>query len=146
MSSIIDGDTIVVSFGAGETEPVRLLGIDTPESVDPSRPVQCYGSEATARLTELIPPGTPILVEVDAEARDHYGRLLAYVYRADDSVFVNAALLSEGFADLSIYEPNTTHRAELRRAAQRARTADAGLWSACGGPDVAIDPPLPTAG
>jgi len=140
VESIVDGDTIRVSFGSS-SEPVRLLGIDTPESVDPSRPVQCFGVEATDRITELIPPGTELRLEVDREPRDQYGRLLAYVYRASDDLFVNSSLLVDGFAALSIYPPNDTYREQLEQLAQRAHTANVGFWSACGGADVPVDPP-----
>ena len=140
VESIVDGDTIRVSFGSS-SEPVRLLGIDTPESVDPARPVQCFGVEATDRITELIPPGTELRLEIDREARDQYGRLLAYVYRASDDLFVNSSLLVDGFAALSIYPPNDTYRAQLERVAQTAHTANVGFWSACGGADVPVDPP-----
>ena len=138
LESIVDGDTVVIDFG-GEHEVVRLLGIDTPESVDPNRPVQCFGAEAAARLAELAPVGTTVRLERDVEARDRYGRLLAYLYV--DHVFVNEALLAEGFAELAIYEPNTSQQATLVRAETRARTAVTGLWAACGGADVPVDPP-----
>lgn len=138
VASIVDGDTVVIDFGNGN-ETVRLLGIDTPESVDPSRPVQCYGAEATARLAELAPPGTTVRLERDVEARDRYGRLLAYLFV--DEVFVNEVLLAEGFAALAVIAPNDTHRVALARAEMRARTVEAGLWAACGGADVPVDPP-----
>ena len=140
---MVDGDTIVIEVG-GATERLRLLGIDTPESVDPTRPVQCFGPEASARLAELLPPGTPIRVERDTEARDRYGRLLGYVHRADDDLFVNEALLRDGYADLLVMEPNTAYTDALRTALTAARTANAGLWGVCGGADVALDPPPPT--
>lgn len=140
VESIVDGDTIRVSFGSS-SEPVRLLGIDTPESVDPTRPVQCFGAEATDRITDLIPPGTELRLEVDREPRDQYGRLLAYVYRASDNLFVNSSLLRDGFAALSLYPPNDTYREQLEQAARRAQTANVGFWSACGGADVPVDPP-----
>ena len=86
--AVSDGDTIDVDFG-GEVEPVRLLGIDTPETHHPTRPVECYGAEASARTAELLPEGTEVHLVRDVEARDRYGRLLAYVYRAEDDLFVN---------------------------------------------------------
>ncbi len=140
IAEIIDGDTIIIDFGTGNSETVRLLGIDTPETSDPTRPQQCFGAEATARLTELLAPGTLVAVERDVEARDRYGRLLAYVFRSHDQLLVNEQLLLEGYADLSIYEPNSTYRKRLTDAVTTARTAGAGLWTACGGPDVALDP------
>ena len=119
-----------------------MLGIDTPESVDPNRPQQCFGVEATTRLRELLPVGTRVRLEVDVEARDRYGRLLAYVFTGD--LMVNETLLAEGYGALSIYEPNSTYRRSLTAAESRARTRLAGLWSACEGPDEPVDPPWPT--
>ena len=140
VDEIIDGDTIVVTFTNGVSERLRLLGIDTPETRDPSRPVQCFGAEATNRLTELISPGTAVYLERDVEARDQYGRLLAYVFRSSDGVMVNELLIREGYGDLSIYEPNTAYLDVLDHAVTEARTANLGLWDKCGGPDVALDP------
>ena len=140
VDEIVDGDTIVVSFSTGVTERIRLLGIDTPETSDPTRPVQCFGAEATERLTELLSPGTPVRLERDVEARDQYGRLLAYVFRSSDGVMVNEVLVREGYGDLSIYEPNTAYRDLLHHAVTEARTGNAGLWHVCGGADVALDP------
>ena len=131
----------MVSFGGRTHETVRLLGIDTPETVDPSRPEQCFGKQASDFLRSLIPAGTTVVVERDVEARDHFGRLLGYVFRAEDHLFVNQVLLEHGFADLSIYEPNSTYETRLNAAVVAARTRNIGLWSACGGADVAIDPP-----
>lgn len=137
---VVDGDTIVVRFSTGAEERVRLLGIDTPETIDPSRPVQCFGSQATEALSLLLPAGTPLRLERDVEARDRYGRLLGYIFRADDDLFVNTELLRGGFADLSIYPPNEAYRSELTAAVTAARTSAAGLWSACGGADVPLNP------
>lgn len=138
---VIDGDTIVVMFPTGNAETVRLLGVDTPETVDPTRPKQCFGAEASAFVAALIPPGTQIRLERDLEPRDRYGRLLAYVFRADNGQFVNAELLEHGMADLSIYSPNDGYADVLRAKLRQAKTTSAGLWNVCGGPDVAIDPP-----
>jgi len=135
--SVVDGDTIVIEV-AGQEEVVRLLGIDTPETVDPNRPEQCFGAEASARLTSLLSSASDIVIERDVEARDQYGRLLAYV-RAD-GVLINELLLREGLADLAIYEPNEAYRPRLEAAEIGARTAAAGLWGECGGPDVPLDP------
>ena len=76
----------------------RLLGIDTPETVHPERPVECFGPEASARTAALVPPGTAVRLERDVEARDRYDRVLVYVFRAADGLFVNRALVEEGYA------------------------------------------------
>ena len=131
---VIDGDTVSVRLG-GADEQVRLIGIDTPESVDPRAPVECFGTEASARTAALLPPGTEVRLVRDVEARDRYGRLLAYLYRADDDTFVNLALAEEGYASVLTYPPNVAHTAEFVAAVAAARQAGRGLWSACGGPD-----------
>jgi micrococcal nuclease len=127
---VVDGDTIVVRLGGGE-ETVRLVGIDTPETVDPRRPVGCFGTEASRRTKALLPVGTRLRLERDVEARDRYGRVLAYVYRADDHTFVNLALAEEGFAEPLTIPPNVTHASRFAAAAAAARAAGRGLWGAC---------------
>jgi micrococcal nuclease len=136
---IVDGDTVTVDVGGAE-ETVRLLGIDTPETVHPTRPVECFGAEASARLAELIPPGSVVRLERDLEARDHYGRLLLYLYRADDDLFVNLAMVAGGHATTLHVEPNGAHRQALAAAEVDARASRSGLWAACGGPGVPVDP------
>jgi micrococcal nuclease len=131
----VDGDTIRVRVGR-RVEPVRLLGIDTPETKDPRKPVQCFGKEASARTAALLPRGTPLRLVRDVEGRDRYARLLAYVYRATDGLFVNLALVQEGYAVTLTYPPNVAHAGEFVAAAARARSAGLGLWSRCGGPGV----------
>ena len=129
---IIDGDTVVADIG-GHEDHVRLIGIDTPETHKPGTPVECYGPEASAHLAELIPPGTRLRLERDRESRDLYGRLLAYVYRESDGMFVELAMVSDGYAGPLAIAPNTTHRAEIHAAVDTARAAHRGLWGACGG-------------
>ena len=140
ISSVIDGDTVVIRFAPGVEERVRLLGIDTPETVDPNRPVQCFGAEASAHLRALLPPETSVRLERDIEARDHFGRLLAYIYREQDDLFVNLDLIAQGMADVTFYEPNITYRSEFNTSLVTAKTRAIGLWGSCGGPDVPLDP------
>lgn len=129
---VIDGDTIEVAFGA-HTEHVRLIGIDTPETKHPTKPVGCYGPEASAHTAELLPPGTPVDLERDREERDVYGRLLAYVVRRSDRLFVNLDLVREGFAEVLTIAPNTGHTRAFAAAAAEARQEGRGLWTACSG-------------
>jgi micrococcal nuclease len=136
---VVDGDTVQVRLGGGH-HTVRLIGIDTPETVDQRRPVQCYGHEASDHTAALLPPGTPVELVLDAEARDDYGRLLAYVYRSADGAFVNLDLAAGGYADALRIEPNTAFAADIAAAVAGARAAGRGLWGTCGGPDVALDP------
>ena len=106
---------------------------DTPETHKPGTAVECYGPEASAHLSQLIPAGSEVRLERDRESRDVYGRLLAYVYRASDGLFLELEMLQAGFAGPLAIAPNTTHRAELDHAADRARADGRGLWAACGG-------------
>ncbi len=125
---VSDGDTITVRFG-DRSERVRILGADTPEVVDPRKPVQCYGPEASAHTKARLAPGTLVSLETDAEVRDKYGRLLAYVYvggaRYDDE------LLRLGFARLLIIAPNGVHARAMLGAELEARAAHRGLWGVC---------------
>jgi len=130
---VIDGDTIVVDI-EGVEEHVRLIGIDTPETKKPDHPVECFGPEASARLGELLPPGTAVRLERDAEARDQYGRLLAYVFRLGDDQFVEEVMLREGMGAVLDIAPNSAYRSRLGEAAADAKSARRGLWAACGGP------------
>ena len=132
---VIDGDTIVVRIG-GRDENVRILGIDTPETHKPDTPVECYGPEASQRMAALLPVGKTVRLVRDIEARDRYGRLLAYVYRDDDGLFVDLSMVTEGYAGTLAIPPNLAHRAELDAAASQAQLAGRGLWQACGGNHV----------
>jgi len=128
--AVIDGDTVDVRI-AGRAERVRLIGVDTPETVHPNKPVECYGPEASARLSELLPPGTEIDLAGDVEERDRYGRLLAYVLRRTDDLFVNLALVAEGYAGILPLPPNTAFAADLEAAEAAARAARLGRWGSC---------------
>jgi micrococcal nuclease len=132
---VVDGDTIVVHIG-GRDENVRLLGIDTPETHKPDTPVECYGPEASDRMAALLPRGTTVRLVRDVEARDRYGRLLAYVYRDSDGLFIDVTMVSEGYAGTLAIPPNLAHRGEFDTAATAAQTARRGLWQACGGNHV----------
>ena len=129
---VVDGDTVQVDID-GQREKLRLIGIDTPETVKPDTPVQCFGPEASAFTKQLLPEGTAVRVERDVEARDDYGRLLGYVYRADDGLFVNLEIVAQGYASLLTFPPNVAHVDEFVAAARAAERANLGLWSACSG-------------
>jgi micrococcal nuclease len=130
VTAVVDGDTIVVRVH-GHNEHVRLIGIDTPETVAPSKPVMCFGKEASAETASLLAPGTPVQLVRDVEGRDDYGRLLAYVYRIPDGLFVNLRLAEDGFADALPISPNTAHADAFRAAVASARAGRRGLWGAC---------------
>lgn len=127
---IVDGDTLDIDLD-GRVERVRLIGIDTPETKKPGEPVECYGPEATRHLTDLLPPGSEVVVQRDIEARDDYGRLLLYVFRHGDELFVNGDLVERGFARTLEIPPNTSFSRTLRLLSARAETAKIGLWNAC---------------
>lgn len=127
VTRVVDGDTIEVALEDG-TEDVRYIGIDTPESVAPDQPVECFGehaSDVNARLVE----GKDVRLVFDAERRDQYGRLLAYVYVADG--LVNAELVRRGLARTLTIPPNTRHADRFARLEQRAGNAGRGLWGKC---------------
>jgi micrococcal nuclease len=131
---VIDGDTIEVSVG-GTEEDVRYIGVDTPETVKPGAPVDCYGPQASAANHRLV-EGRTVRLVFDRERRDAYGRLLAYVYaraggEAGKPLFVNAALVRGGYARTLEIAPNTAHAPELRRLEARSGRAGRGLWGAC---------------
>lgn len=135
---VVDGDTIDVMVG-GRRETVRLIGIDTPESVAPTRPVQCFGKEASLHLEAMLPVGTEITLVRDVEARDVYQRLLGYVVRSGDGLFVNLELVAAGYAAVLNYPPNDHYAEVLSRAEADAVAAGRGLWGQCGGPDVPLE-------
>jgi micrococcal nuclease len=124
---------------SGAVERVRILGIDTPEVVDPRRPIQCFGPEASARTKELLPPGRAVFLEPDPtqDERDRYGRRLAHVFVEVPAeghgapANVGAALIAEGYARHYVYQRTpTVHGSEYAAAEATARATGAGLWSA----------------
>ena len=129
VTRVVDGDTIHVSLG-GRDETVRYIGMDTPESVKPGTPVQCYAKKASAENDRLV-EGRRVRLRFDAERRDRYGRLLAYVYRAGDGLFVNQELVRLGYARTLTIPPNVRHAARLAQLARVARDRRRGLWGAC---------------
>lgn len=135
---VIDGDTVRIDFGEA-TESVRLIGIDTPEPSGGFQPTECFGDEASAFTRGLIPEGSAVLVTFDAELRDRFDRLLGYVYRADDGLFVNLSIIENGLAGQMTIEPNSTFSGLFGAAAAEADRAGLGLWRACDGPDDLVD-------
>lgn len=130
VTRVVDGDTVKVQAAGGQ-DTVRYIGIDTPESVKPDTPVQCFAKAASHRNAELV-AGQAVRLTVGAEARDRYGRLLAYVYRAADGRFVNEELVAGGFARTLTIAPNDRFAGRFAARAEAARAAGRGLWSACG--------------
>jgi micrococcal nuclease len=121
---VVDGDTIEVSM-AGTTYRVRYIGVDTPETVDPRRPVGCYGREASERNRQLV-EGKTVELEKDVSETDKYDRLLRYVWV--DGEMVNATLVREGYAMASTYPPDVKYQELFQSLQQEARDAGRGLW------------------
>ena len=128
----VDGDTIDAKIeSSGEVVKVRFLGMNTPESVDPRRPVQCFGKEASNRLKELIEGKNVILIDdPKADDRDKYGRWLRNVVRVEDNLDVNATLVAQGYASAYLSFPlDAKRKAQIRALEQEAKTNQRGLWS-----------------
>lgn len=127
---VVDGDTIVIDRGQG-AESLRYLGVDTPETVHPSRPTGCFGTEASVYNQSLV-AGQTVRLERDISDVDKYGRLLRYVYVGD--VMINLALVQGGYAQVVTYPPDVRHIEIFRTAETAAREAGRGLWgSVCDG-------------
>src|SRR3989339_1183298 len=124
---VVDGDTINVEIN-GKVEPVRYIGIDTPETVDPRKPVQCFGVEASKKNKELV-EGKLVRLEKDITDLDKYKRLLRYVWL--DDILINLELVKQGFAYSYSYPPDIKYQEQFVKAQQEAREAKRGLWNAC---------------
>ncbi len=122
VAHVVDGDTIKLEDG----RVVRYIGIDTPETVDPRKPVQCFGKEASAQNRELV-EGKEIRLVKDTSETDKYKRLLRYIYVGD--IFVNDYLVRNGYARSSSYPPDVKHQDQFRAAEQEARENKRGLWA-----------------
>ena len=131
---VIDGDTIEIGGGPGRSgEKVRYIGINAPESVDPRKPVQCFGLESSLADTELV-EGKLVRLEKDISDRDKYGRLLRYVYlpqAGGSEIFINQKLVAEGFAEVDTFPPDVKYQKVFLATQANARAANRGLWSAC---------------
>lgn len=132
VARVVDGDTVQVRVRGFDTV-VRLIGIDTPETRHPSRPVECWGPQATARARALMPEGVSVRLAGDPsqDLRDRYGRLLAHVYTGDrtGAASVNRALVAAGAARVYVYRGVPFRHVEaFRRAERAARAAGRGLW------------------
>lgn len=121
---VVDGDTLVVRM-EGKKETVRLIGVDTPETKHPKKPVEYFGHEAS-RFTEGMAKGKRLRLEHDRQQRDRYGRLLAYVY-LEDGTFLNAEIIRRGYGFAYTKYP-FRHMEDFRRMEREARESGAGLW------------------
>jgi micrococcal nuclease len=125
---VVDGDTIVVKMNDKE-ETVRFIGINTPESVDPRKPVECFGKEASARMKELLKDGKVRLESDPSQAgADRYGRILRYVY-LPDGTDINLKMIQDGYAFEYTYDIPYEKQTEFKKAQQEAMEAKRGLWA-----------------
>ncbi len=132
VTKVVDGDTIEVLI-EGQKKTIRLIGINTPETVDPRRPVQCYGKEASDETKKLL-TGKAVYLSKDVSETDKYDRLLRFVYLPIDDgqmLFVNDYLVRQGFANNYPYPPDIKYDDQFRQAEKEAREQKKGLWSAC---------------
>lgn len=128
VTQVVDGDTVKVNMN-GTVTTLRLIGMDTPETVDPRKPVQCFGTEASNKAKELL-VGKKIRIEKDSTQGelDKYGRTLAYVYR-EDGLFFNKYMIEQGYAHEYTYNTPYKYQAEFKTAQTSARDNQRGLWS-----------------
>lgn len=124
VTKVVDGDTIQIEGG----KTVRYIGIDTPETVDPRRGVQCFGKEASSKNKELV-LGKEVRLEKDVSETDRFGRLLRYVYVGE--LMINETLVKEGFAQASSYPPDVKYQEKFRAAQEDAQKNKKGLWGSC---------------
>ena len=138
VARVVDGDTLKVTI-SGRTDTVRVIGLDTPESVKPGTPVECFALQASAEAKLLLPVGGAIRLQADPTqaTRDRYGRLLAHVWLADATLFAER-MIRGGFGIHDIYEGvPSIYASRLAAAEAAARGALRGLWSptTCAGND-----------
>ena len=124
---VVDGDTFIALVGPRRFR-VRLIGVNTPETVKPNTPVQCYGPEASAYAKHLL-SGQQVRLVYDVDRFDRYGRTLAYVYLG--KTFFNLALVQQGYAVVETVPPDVTHVADFVAAQRTARAKRLGLWLTC---------------
>lgn len=127
VTRVVDGDTVVVLL-RGQERRVRYIGVDTPETVNPSVPVECFGKEASD-FNERLVEGKTVLLERDVSQQDRYGRLLRYVWL--DGEMANAILVREGYAQVVTYPPDVKYREGLLELERQAKEQNEGLWAEC---------------
>jgi micrococcal nuclease len=127
VTRVVDGDTIDVELN-GAVVRIRYIGIDTPETVDPGSPVECFGPQASDRNRALV-EGRSVELEKDVSETDRFGRLLRYVYAGGQ--MVNEQLVLEGYANASTFPPDVKYQARFTDAERTARENGRGLWTAC---------------
>lgn len=122
---VVDGDTIVINYN-GKNEKVRLIGVDTPESVHTDKSKNTKEGIKISEYTKSQLEGKKVILELDVQERDKYGRILAYVYL--DGVMYNKTLLELGYAKIATYPPNVKYVEEFKKLQKQARENKVGLW------------------
>ena len=125
VTRIIDGDTVEIRYG-GKLTSVALIGVDTPETVHPQKPVEPYGKEATTFIRNLL-LGESVYLRFDGDKTDKYGRMLAYLYRAPDGLFVNLEIVRQGYGKVYTVFP-FKHKSVFQHYSGQAQQARRGLW------------------
>ena len=120
---VVDGDTLLLA----NDKRVRLIGVNTPETVKPNSPVEAYGKEASEYTKKML-TGKTVYLEKDAGDTDKYGRLLRYVYTEDGKMF-NEVLVQEGYAQVMTIQPNVKYQERFVQAQRQAREGKKGLWN-----------------
>lgn len=128
VTKVIDGDTIQISKN-NQTQTVRIIGADTPETVDPRKPVQCFGIEASNKAKQLL-FGKTVLIEKDSTQgeKDKYGRTLAYIFLPDGTSY-DKFMIEQGFAHEYTYSVPYKYQKEFKAAEVDARNNKRGLWA-----------------
>jgi micrococcal nuclease len=139
---VIDGDTLEVELRPGDREEVRLIGIDTPETVRPDTPVECGGPAGSRRLDVYAHQRVLLQADPSQDGRDRYGRLLRYV-TGEAGEDIGRAQLAAGAATVYVYERPFARLDSYEHAQNEARDAGRGAWSTCAGD---FHRPLPTGG
>lgn len=139
VARIVDGDTVVLNIN-GQQETVRLIGVDTPETKHPTKPVEYYGQQATVFLENLL-KGEAVYIETDPTgmSRDKYGRGLAYLYRVPDGLFINAEIVRQGYGHAYTEFP-FVYMDQFRELERKARESERGLWDSSQAPPTAPAP------
>lgn len=142
--TVIDGDTVDIEID-GKKETVRLIGMDSPETVDPRKPVQCFGKEASDKAKETL-TGKMVSLESDPTQgeRDKYNRLLRYIFLEDGTNF-NKLMISEGYAHEYTYQTPYKYQEEFKKAQKEAEDNKRGLWADNACPAITATPTLPTS-
>lgn len=126
VTKVVDGDTFWVDDGSEKGRKVRLIGVDTPETVHPQKGPESYGREASDYTKSLL-EGKRVRLEFDLDSLDRYGRLLAYVY-LENGLFVNAELVRKGYAQVATFPPNVKYAEHFLKLQRKARNRGLGLW------------------